>query len=112
MSLFSMSQDRAIPNLKEIIALEGDPELKRQLQDQLGDLLAQKREANFGWVSVEDELPDGGKVVLVLDEYRTQREGYHHQGSWQSDTDEPFVYTRIPPTHWRHLLPLPIHLHP
>jgi hypothetical protein len=107
-----MNRDIAIPNLKEIIALEGDPELKRQLQDRLGDLLAQKQEANFGWTSVEDELPGDGKVVLVLDEYQTQREGYHHQGSWQRDTDEPFAHTRIQPTHWRRLLPLPICLRP
>lgn len=108
----AMNRDITITNLKEIITLEGDTELKRQLQDQLGDLLAQKREANFGWTSIEDELPDGGKVVLVLDEYQTQREGYHHQGSWQCDTDEPFAHIRIQPTHWRYLHPLPIGLLP
>jgi len=72
-----MNRAIAIPNLKEIIALEGDPELKRQLQDQLGDLLAQKREANFGWVSVEDELPEEEVGVLVLDQTKTQSQARH-----------------------------------
>ena len=104
-----MSQDRVIPNIKEIIALEGDPELKRQLQDQLGDLLAQKREMNFGWASVEDELPEAEVGVLVLDQTKTQSQAWWDGSTcwWSSMTE-----CQLTVTHWRHLLPLPIHLHP
>ena len=104
-----MNRNIAITNLKEIIALEEDPELKRQLQDQLGDLLAQKREANFGWASVEDELPEPPDQVLVLDQTKTQSQAWWDGSDywWSSMTEYQLTVT-----HWRHLHPLPIHLLP